>query len=78
MADSNRHAFHPGDAIIFEREDGTWDVYTIAASCKVEPYRGGLKTEGAAYEIARAALSGGRIWLCCYIAPERFEPYRIH
>ena len=63
---------------MLERQDGKWDVFTIDATGESEPCCANLETEDLAYEIARTVVLGGLVWQCCYLTPDRLEPYRVH
>ena len=79
MSEPLPHAVvNPGDAVMLERPDGKWDVFTIDAAGESEPCCANLENADLAYEFARTVAMGGLVWLCCHSNPDRLEPYRVH
>ena len=62
-----------GDCVISKNETGTYDVFQVETTGRLQPYRAALPSLAAARDVARSGLeSGGRILVCHYSTPRRF------
>jgi hypothetical protein len=64
-----------GDCIAFENADGSYDVLRVSATGAHEIVRERLPLLDRARDIARTNRGAGRILLCHYAAPDRFERF---
>jgi hypothetical protein len=64
-----------GDCIAFENADGSYDVLRVSATGSHEAVRERLTMLERARDMARLNLGTGRILLCRYAAPDRFERF---
>ena len=65
----------PGDCIISENGEGSYDVMRVTVQGAHEIMREGLTTLDTARDTARANLESGRILVRHHSAPDQFERF---